>query len=114
LRSRKLDDIAGHREWRNELQSEGAEQDFAKGVELLADNELHPALPPDAFRIVRDQAGATRRRYTCQPAYRTNRARESALLPERRPGAREATPQSVSALALVDIKAYYTTVFAPI
>jgi zinc protease len=31
-------------------------QDFAKGVELLADNELQPALPPDAFKVVRDQS----------------------------------------------------------
>ena len=30
-------------------------QDFARGVELLADNELHPALPQDAFKIVQEQ-----------------------------------------------------------
>ncbi len=30
-------------------------QDFERGVQLLADNELHPALPKDAFTIVQQQ-----------------------------------------------------------
>jgi zinc protease len=32
---------------------------FDRGVELLADNELHPALPEDAFHIVQHQLAAT-------------------------------------------------------
>ena len=47
------------------------------------------------------------------PGYRTNRALESALLPKNDPALREATPQSVSALTLADVKAYYAKVFRP-
>ena len=28
---------------------------FSRGVELLADNELHPALPAEAFPVVQQQ-----------------------------------------------------------
>ncbi len=34
-------------------------ENFDKGVELLADNELHPALPEKAFEIIRRQTSAT-------------------------------------------------------
>jgi zinc protease len=108
-----LDDIAATENGGTNFSLKVLKQDFAKGVELLADNELHPALPPDEFRIVRDQAAQLVAGTLASPAYRTNRALKSALLPKNDPALREATPQSVSALALVDIKAYYTTMFRP-
>ncbi len=87
--------------------------EFAKGVELLADNELHPALPAPAFQIVRDQTAQLVEGELASPAYRTQRALDIALLPKDDPSLREATPKSVSGLTLADIKAYYAKVFRP-
>ena len=51
-----LDDIAASETGGANFNLKVLKQYFEKGVELLADNELHPALPPDAFKIVRDQS----------------------------------------------------------
>ena len=108
-----LDDIAASENGGTNFNLKVLKQDFAKGVELLADNELHPALPADAFQIVRDQAAELVAGTLASPAYRTNRALDSALLPKNDPDLREATPKSISALTLADVKAYYAKVFRP-
>jgi zinc protease len=88
-------------------------QYFARGVELLADNELHPALPMDAFPIVRDQEAQITAGNIASPAYRMERALDAALLPKGDPALREATPKSISALTLADVRSYYAKVFRP-
>ncbi len=108
-----LDDIAASESGGTNFNLKVLKQDFARGVELLADNELHPALPPDAFQIVRGQTAQLIAGTLASPGYRANRALESALLPKNDPALREATPQSVSALTLADVKAYYASVFRP-
>ena len=50
-----LDDIAASESGGADFNLKVLKQYFAKGVELLADNELHPALPAEAFQVVRDQ-----------------------------------------------------------
>ena len=108
-----LDDIAASENGGTNFNLKVLKQDFAKGVELLADNELHPALPADAFQIVRGQVAELVAGTLASPAYRTNRALDLALLPKNDPDLREATPHSVSALTLADVKAYYAKVFRP-
>ena len=108
-----LDDIAASETGGANFNLKVLKQYFAKGVELLADNELHPALPPDAFKIVRDQSAELVAGTLASPAYRTRRALETALLPKNDPELREATPKSISALALDDVKMYYASVFRP-
>jgi zinc protease len=108
-----LDDIAASESGGTNFDLKVLKQDFAKGVELLADNELHPAMPLDAFQVVRGQAAQLIAGTLASPEYRSNRALKSALLPKNDPELREATPQSVSALTLADVKAYYAKVFRP-
>ena len=108
-----LDDIAASENGGTNFNLKVLKQDFAKGVELLADNELHPALPADAFQIVRGQVAELVAGTLASPAYRANRALDLALLPKNDPDLREATPHSVSALTLADVKAYYAKVFRP-
>jgi zinc protease len=86
---------------------------FKKGVELLADNELHPALPEMAFRIVRQQTAATVAGQIESPDYLTRRAMNKALLPKGDPVLRKATPATVDSLTLQDVKDYYKKVFRP-
>jgi zinc protease len=108
-----LDDIAASESGGVTFNLKVLKQYFAKGVELLADNVLHPALPAEAFPVVRDQVAQLTEGSLASPEYRMNRALQSALLPKNDPVLREATPKSVSALTLPDAKDYYSKVFRP-
>jgi zinc protease len=110
---KELDDIAASESGGAGFSLKVLKQYFSKGVELLADNELHPALPEDAFKIVRDQTAQLAAGTLSSPGYRTSRALDTALLPKGDPSLRETTPQTVSALTLADVKSYYTKVFRP-
>jgi zinc protease len=108
-----LDDIAASESGGADFNLKVLKQYFAKGVELLADNELHPALPADAFQVVREQTAQLVAGELTSPGYKANRALETALLPKGDPLLREATPQTVSALTLPDVKDHYAKVFRP-
>ncbi len=84
-----------------------------RGVELLAQNELHPALPERAFRITQRQLAATVAGQLQSPDYLTSRALHVALFPRTDPTLRQATPKTVSSLTLDDVRAYYQHVFRP-
>ncbi|MGD0234600.1 MAG: pitrilysin family protein [Syntrophorhabdales bacterium] len=86
---------------------------FEKGVQLLADNELNPALPEGAFKIVRQQVAATAAGRLESPDYLAKKALATALFPKGDPALREATPESISSLSLDDVKNYYQKVFRP-
>lgn len=86
---------------------------FDRGVALLADNELHPALPATAFRTVQHQIAAAVAGREQSPGYLTGRALRTALVPKHDPLLRTATPQSVATLSLDEVKQYYRRVFRP-
>jgi zinc protease len=86
---------------------------FDRGVQLLADNVLHPALPQEAFKIVQRQVAGTVAGQLQSPGYLATRALENGLYPEDDPSLREATPASVNALTLEDVREYHRTVFRP-
>jgi zinc protease len=88
-------------------------QNFARGVELLADNELHPALPAPAFDVVKQQTVQYVAGNMQSPGYRTSRALDVALLPTGDPSLRQATPASLSKLTLDDVKHYYAATMRP-
>ncbi|HUI44442.1 MAG TPA: pitrilysin family protein [Nitrospirota bacterium] len=86
---------------------------FERGVELLADDLLHPALPESAFNVIRQETISSLRGQLQSPSYLLKRALHEALYPKGDPALRDATPESVAALSLQDIKAYYAKVFRP-
>jgi zinc protease len=86
---------------------------FTRGVQLLADNELHPALPQRAFKVVQSQTAAELAGELQSPGYQVHHALRVALFPPHDPSRREATPTSVSSLTLADVKRYYRRVFRP-
>lgn len=88
-------------------------QDFARGVELLADNELHPALPEDAFKIVQQQTAELSAGELESPSYKMDRALMRGLVPAGDPLLRETTPKSVNALQYSDVLKFYATTFRP-
>lgn len=108
-----LDDIAASESAGANFSLKVLKQDFARGVELLADNELHPRLPQDAFKVVQQQTAQLTAGLLTSPDYRFDRALEHALLPPNDPLLREATPQTISSLTYNDIGAFYGKTFRP-
>ncbi len=86
---------------------------FRRGVQLLADNELNPVLPEKAFKIIQRQTAATVAGQLESPDYLTTRAINTALLPKGDPALRQTTPATVDSLNLQDEKDYYSKVFRP-
>jgi len=86
---------------------------FDNGVQLLADNELNPALPEPDFKIVQKRLAAEVAGELESPNFLTHLALNSALYPKNDPTLRHATPGSVSSLSLGDVKDYYGQVFRP-
>jgi len=108
-----LDDIsasesAGYRFALNVLK-----ENFSRGVELLADNELHPALPEAAFAVVKQQTTQFVAGNLQSPGYRTARALELGLLPAGDPSLRETTPATLTKVSLDDVKKYYASTVRP-
>jgi zinc protease len=87
--------------------------DFDRGVELLADNELHPALPQPAFDILKRQAEQAVAARNVSPNYLVFRAARTSLFPPGDPSLRDSTPQTIAPLTLDDVRRYYQTVYRP-
>jgi zinc protease len=88
-------------------------KDFDRGVTLLADDELHPALPASAFAIVKQQTVGMLTGAVQGPDYKARRALAGALYPAGDPARRSATPQTAGSVTLDDVKAYYASTFRP-
>jgi zinc protease len=108
-----LDDIGADESAGYDFSVKVLKADFSRGVELLADHVLHPALPADAFGIVKEQTTEFVAGQMKSPGYRAERALLTSLLPTRDPGLREATPDTVSSLTLDDVKRYHAATFRP-
>jgi zinc protease len=86
---------------------------FDRGVQLLADDLLHPALPDSAFKIVRDQVKAVAAGREQSPDELTHRALKTALFPRNDPTLHWATPDTVAALTLTNVRNYHSTIMRP-
>ncbi len=108
-----LDEIAATESAGTDFSLHVLKPNFERGVQLLADNELHPALPPSDFRIVRHQDTLEIASEQQSPSYFTQRALRRALLPEGDPALRQATADSMARNTLEDVKAYHAAVYRP-
>jgi zinc protease len=108
-----LDDIAADASAGTSFSLQVLSDHFQRGLQLLADNLLHPALPEQAFDVVRRETAATLAGRMQSPDYLAGRALIKGLYPKRDPTQREATPETVAALKLADVRKYYAGVFRP-
>jgi zinc protease len=108
-----LDDIAADESAGFNFSLQVLKQDFSRGVQLLADNELNPALPREAFDVIKPETAQFVAGRMKSPGYRAGRALNVALLPDNDPVLREPTPQTVSSLTLDDVKQYYAKTVRP-
>jgi zinc protease len=86
---------------------------FARGMELLAEGELDPAFPADAFEIVKAQAYRTAQAQEHSPSYEARVALIDALFPPDDPARRRATPASIDRLTLDDVRSWYAQAYRP-
>ncbi len=86
---------------------------FDRAVQLLAENELDPALPEDAFKIVQGRLAKAVAGQLESPSFLTHQAVNTALFPKTDPTLRYATPTTVVGLTLQDVKDYYQHAFRP-
>jgi zinc protease len=86
---------------------------FAKGMQLLAANELDPAMPQQAFTVMQRNQQGTVAGVIQSPGFLHTLHLDQALYPAGDPDLRHATPQTVGALTLQDVRKYYGQAFRP-
>jgi zinc protease len=86
---------------------------FDAGVALLADNELHPALPQPAMTIIQGQVAQGVEARNRSPGFLTQRSLRQAMFPKDDPSLRIPTAQTVRSIDLDHIKEYYRYAFRP-
>jgi zinc protease len=108
-----LDDIGAEAAVGSSFSLQVLEEDFDRGVQLLADNLLHPALPDSAFKIVKEETISMVAGRMKSPDHLFRRALLADLYPKNDPTLRQPTPETVSSLNLTNVKEYYQKVFRP-
>jgi zinc protease len=82
-------------------------------VQLLADEELHPAFNAADFELVRQQYVGGLLGEMTTPSHLAGVALAKALFPAGDPSQRFATPKQVGALTLDDVKSWYAAAYRP-
>jgi len=108
-----VDDIAANLSAGSTFSLEVLEEQFDRGVSLLADNVLHPALPEEAFKVVQKETIGLVAGKLKSPNYLARRALRAGLYPKKDPTLRQATPATLSSLILEDVRKYHQAVFRP-
>ncbi len=108
-----LDDIGAEESAGTDFSLRVLPAHFERGLDLLADNLLHPALPRADFDVVRAQSARAAAGVLQSPDYLAGRALKSALFPAGDPTLRQTTPATVTSLTYDDVTAYYRKAFRP-
>ncbi|MGH7952205.1 MAG: M16 family metallopeptidase [Limisphaerales bacterium] len=108
-----LDDIGANESAGADFSLQVLPEDFQRGVQLLADNELSPALPEKDFKIIQPQLAASVAGELQSPDHIAGHALTTALFPKTDPATRETTPATIKSLTLDDVQNYYHAAFRP-
>ncbi|MEO7065295.1 MAG: pitrilysin family protein [Rhodanobacter sp.] len=108
-----LDQISAHASAGSSFSLAVPAAHFAEGIKLLADNELHPALPAQAFAVVQQQTAGALAGQLQSPDFLTQMGLGKALLPATDPQLRYAKPKNVMGLTLDKVRQYYAQTFRP-
>jgi zinc protease len=108
-----LDDIGANESAGADFSLQVLTDQFERGVQLLAENELSPALPENDFNILQPQLAASVAGELQSPDYLAGRALRAALFPKSDPAQRETTPATIKSLSIQEVQDYYHHVFRP-
>jgi zinc protease len=110
---RALDAVGAEAHAGTDFSAETLSSGFDRSVELLADNELHPALPQQALEIMRPQFAQIVAARNRSPGYLMQRSLRSALFPATDPSLRETTPASIQGISIQQVRAFHAATFRP-
>jgi zinc protease len=110
---RELDKIAADTSAGTEFGLDVLSASFDRGLQLLADEELHPAFDAAAFAIVKRQSVGELTGEVTSPDHLAEVALAKALYPMGDPEQRFATPQTVGGLTLASVKSWYSGAYRP-
>jgi zinc protease len=110
---RALDAIGARERAGTDFTVQTLAENFEQGVALLADNELHPALPQPAMTIIQGQIAQSVEARSHSPGFLTQRSLRQAIFPKDDPSLRTPTAQTVRSLTLDQVKEYYRYAFRP-
>ena len=108
-----LDDIGANESAGADFSLQVLPEQFDRGVQLLAENEISPALPADDFKIIQTQLAASTAGELQSPNHIAGHALTVALFPTNDPATRQATPVSVKSLTIDDVNNYFHAAFRP-
>lgn len=108
-----LDAIAANESAGTSFSVQMVSNDFDRGVQLLADNELHPRFDKRYFDIVQSQLVGSLTGEVNSPDRLASEATAKALYPPGDPAQRFATPATAGAVTLDDVKQYYAAAYRP-
>jgi zinc protease len=108
-----LDAIGAQEHAGTDFSVQSLAEHFDQALQLLADNELHPALPDAGLKVIRGQLALGVAARNVSPGFLTQHSLRAALFPPEDPSLRMATPESVRALDPAMVRAYYQRVFRP-
>jgi zinc protease len=108
-----LDDIAAYETAGYSFSLDVLKENFSRAVQLLADNELYPALRARDLKAVKRQtsqfvAGALK-----SPGYRASAALTEALLPASDPELREVRPNALKKISLTAVRHFQAATIRP-
>lgn len=110
---KELDSIAATQNGGADFSLAVPSANFDKGMQLLADNELHPALPQEAFDVRQQTLARTVAGELEAPQYKMFHTLFKGILPAGDPALRQATPETVGKLKLQDAKNYFAQTYRP-
>ncbi len=108
-----LDAIGAREHAGTDFSVQALAEHFERALQLLADNELHPALPEAALQVIRGQVALGVAARNASPGFLMQRSLRRALYPPDDPSLRMSTPETVRSLTPAAVRAYYTSVFRP-
>ncbi len=108
-----LDDIGADETAGYSFALDVLKEEFSRGIELLADNELHPALRAGDFKVVKRQTSRFIAGRLKSPGYRTSEALTAALLPASDPELRELKPKAFKKVDLRAVRQFQEAAIRP-
>jgi zinc protease len=108
-----LDAIGAREDAGPDFSIETLSAQFDRAVELLAANELQPALPPQGLQALRPQLSQLVAARNRSPGHLAQQGVRQLLFPADDPTLLEASPQSVGGLTLEDVRRYHQTTYRP-
>jgi zinc protease len=108
-----LDTIGARENTGTDFSIETLSADFERAAELLAANELQPALPAEALAALRPQFSQLVAARNHSPAHLAQQGLRRALFPASDPSLQEASRQSVASIKLDDVRNYRRSTFRP-